>query len=149
MFCLCIHKAFLPRSEREVKAKVKKSLLGVVCHTIFFYVLKGQRLCGTNLINRSQKYCIQFLRKHSGMLELRRHCAEMPVVLRCFVLQLWRWLSSSWITDWFSPRKKKGEWGGVVIWSVWKLILEIVNSTSLDLLSPSLYRVWQKSEGYQ
>lgn len=82
---LRMHKAFLPRSEGEVRAKTKFTPGSGLPHDLF-YVLKGQSLYGTNLINRSQKYYIQFLRKHSRMVELGFRYTEMPVVLRCFVL---------------------------------------------------------------
>jgi len=82
---LCIHKAFLPRLEGEVRATIKITPGSGLPHDPL-YVLKGQSLCGTNLINRSQKYSIQFPRKHSRMLELGFYYTEMPIVLRCFVL---------------------------------------------------------------
>lgn len=82
---LCIHKAFLPRSEREVRAKIKITPGSGLPHDLFC-VLKGQSLCGTNLINRSQKYSTQFPRKHSRMLELGFCYTEMPIVLWCFVI---------------------------------------------------------------
>lgn len=82
---LRMHKAFLPRSEGEVGAKMKFTPGSGLPHDLF-YVLKGQSQYGTNLINRSQKYYIQFLRKHSRMVELGFCYTEMPIVLRCFVL---------------------------------------------------------------
>lgn len=82
---LCVHKAFLPRSEGEVRAKIKITP-GSGLPLDLFCVLKGQSLCGTNLINRSQKCYIQFLRKHSGMLELGFCYTEIPIVLTHFVL---------------------------------------------------------------
>lgn len=77
---LSLHKTFLPRSEGEVRAKIKVTPESdLPCD--LFHVLKGQSLCGTNLIKRSQKYCIQFPRKHSRMPELGFCYTEMPIGL--------------------------------------------------------------------
>lgn len=105
---LSLHKAFLPRSEGEVRDKIKVTPESDLPRDLFC-VLKGQSLCGTNLINWSQKYCIQFPRKHSRMPELGfcyTENANWFVMFCLIIMRVARLQLNQWVLCPFSKRRK-------------------------------------------